>query len=38
MGKILEEEMQGLVQILWERKLDIRDVLDRICWGYQTPG
>lgn len=30
--------MQGLVQILDEHKLDIRDGLDMIHWGYQTLG
>lgn len=37
-GKIPREEMQGLVQILEECKLDIRASSDMICWGYRTPG
>ena len=28
--------MQGLVQILEDRKIDIREGLDRIRWGYRT--
>lgn len=38
MGQSLGEEIQALTQILEERKIEIRECLDRIRWGYRPPG